>query len=49
MTKKKKVYYDRHKRSDMIAYRNKQLNKMFEYKKYIKDFDDDKLDIILES
>ena len=33
----------------MIAYRKKWLNRMFEYKKCMKDFDDNMLDIILES
>ena len=46
--KKKGVYYDGHERSDIVAYRKEQLNRMFKYKKYMKDFDDNMLDIILE-
>ena len=46
--KKKGVYYDGHERSDVVAYRKEWLNRMFEYKKYMKDFDGDKLDNILE-
>ena len=46
---KKGVYYDGHERPDMVAYRNEWLNRMFEYKKYMKDFDSNKFDIILES
>jgi hypothetical protein len=46
--KKKGVYYDGHERPDVVAYRKEWLNRMFEYKKYMKDFDGDMLDIVLE-
>ena len=46
--KKKGVYYDGHERPDVVIYRKEWLNRMFEYKKSMKDFDSDMLDIILE-
>src|SRR6266540_5531746 len=46
--KKKGVYYDGYERPDVVAYRKEWLNRMFEYKKYMKDFDSNMLDIILK-
>jgi hypothetical protein len=46
--KKKGVYYDRHERPDVVKYRKEWLKRMFEYKKSMKDFDGDILDVVLE-
>ncbi len=46
--KKKGVYYDGHERPDIVAYRKEWLKRMFEYQKYMKVFDSDMLDIVLE-
>lgn len=46
--KKKGVYYDGHERPDVIKYRKEWLKRMFEYQKYMKDFNGDMLDIVLE-
>ncbi|CAB5383602.1 unnamed protein product [Rhizophagus irregularis] len=45
---KKGVYYDGHERPDVVAYRNEWLKRMFEYRKSMKDFDGDMLDVVLE-
>ncbi|GES98821.1 hypothetical protein PHYBLDRAFT_144584 [Rhizophagus clarus] len=46
--KKKGVYYDGHERPDVVEYRKEWLKRMFEYKKSMKDFDGDMLDVVLE-
>ena len=46
--KKKGVYYDRYEWLDVVMYRKEWLKRMFEYKKFMKDFDGNMLDIILE-
>ncbi|CAB5381514.1 unnamed protein product [Rhizophagus irregularis] len=46
--KKKGVYYDGHEWPDVVEYRKEWLKKMFEYKKSMKDFDGDMLDVVLE-
>jgi hypothetical protein len=46
--KKKGIYYDGHERPDVVMYRKEWLKRMFEYKKSMKDFDGDMLDIVLE-
>src|SRR5436305_13461490 len=46
--RRKGIYYDGHKRSDVIEYRNKWLERMFRYKKSMKEFDGDTLDVVLE-
>src|SRR5207253_2652946 len=37
-----------HERPDVVAYRKEWLKRMFEYKRYMKDFDGDMLNITLE-
>ncbi|CAG8668510.1 23675_t:CDS:2 [Cetraspora pellucida] len=44
----KGVYYDNHEWSDMVKYRKEWLKRMFEYKKNMKEFDSDMLDIVIE-
>jgi hypothetical protein len=46
--RRKGIYYDGHERSDVIEYRNKWLERMFRYKKSMKEFDSDTLDVVLE-
>ncbi len=46
--KKKSIYYDRYKRLDVIEYKKRWLKRMFIYKKFMKKFDDDILNIVLE-
>ena len=46
--RKKEVYYDGHEWSDVVSYRKEWLKRMFKYQKYMKDFDGDMLDIVLE-
>jgi hypothetical protein len=46
--RKKGVYYDGHERPDVVMYRKEWLKRMFEYQKFMKDFDGDLMDIILE-
>ncbi|PKK56432.1 hypothetical protein RhiirC2_671666, partial [Rhizophagus irregularis] len=46
--KKKEVYYDRHEWPDVVEYRKEWLKRMFKYKKSMKDFDGDMLDVVLE-
>jgi hypothetical protein len=46
--RKKGVYYDGHERLDVVIYRKDWLKRMFEYKKSMKEFDGDMLDIVLE-
>jgi len=46
--KKKRVYYDGYERLDIMIYKKEWLKKMFKYQKYMKDFNDNILDIILE-
>ncbi|CAG8578641.1 11272_t:CDS:2 [Scutellospora calospora] len=46
--KRKGVYYDGHERPDVVIYRREWLNRMFTYRKYMKTFDGDILDIVLE-
>src|SRR6266540_1988787 len=46
--RKKGVYYDRHERPNMVEYRKGWLERMFTYKKRMKEFDGDMLEIILE-
>ena len=46
--RKKRVYYDGHEWPDIVSYRKEWLKRMFKYQKYIKDFDGDMLDIVLE-
>ncbi|CAB5376582.1 unnamed protein product [Rhizophagus irregularis] len=46
--KKKDVYYDGHERPDVVKYRKEWLKRMFEYKKSMKDFDGNMLDVVLE-
>ncbi|CAG8560864.1 14517_t:CDS:2 [Cetraspora pellucida] len=45
---KKGVYYDRHERSDVVAYRKEWLKRMFTYKKSMKDFNGEMLEIVIE-
>ena len=47
--RKKEVYYDEHERSDVVIYRKEWLKRMFEYQKFMKEFDSDTMDIVLES
>ncbi|PKY59893.1 hypothetical protein RhiirA4_281522, partial [Rhizophagus irregularis] len=47
--KKEFIMMDMHKRPDVVAYRNEWLKRIFEYRKSMKDFDGDMLDVILES
>ncbi len=47
--RKKGVYYDGHERPDVVKYRKEWLEKMFEYQKYMKVFDGDMLDVVLET
>ncbi len=46
--RRKGVYYDGHERPDVVAYKKEWLKRMFEYKRYMKDFDGDILNITLE-
>ena len=46
--RRKDIYFDGHERSDVVAYRKEWLKRMFVYKKNMKDFDGDMLDVILE-
>ncbi|CAB4417942.1 unnamed protein product [Rhizophagus irregularis] len=46
--KKKGVYYDGYERPDVVKYRKEWLKRMFEYKKSMKDFDSNMLDVVLE-
>ncbi len=46
--RRKGIYYDGHKRLDVMEYKKGWLERMFTYKKYMKKFDDDMLDVILE-
>ncbi|CAG8610173.1 18530_t:CDS:2, partial [Acaulospora morrowiae] len=46
--KKKGIYYDGHERSDVVIYRREWLNRMFEYRKYMKSFNGKMLDIVIE-
>ncbi|CAG8825335.1 6606_t:CDS:1, partial [Cetraspora pellucida] len=46
--KRKDVYYDGHERSDIVIYRREWLNRMLTYKKYMKSFESDRLEIMLE-
>lgn len=45
---KKGVYYDGHERPDVVAYRKEWLKRMFTYKKSMKDFDGEMLEIVIE-
>ncbi len=46
--RKKGVYYDGHEWPDVVSYRKEWLKRIFKYQKYMKDFDGDMLDIVLE-
>src|SRR6266498_4034874 len=46
--RKKGIYYDGHERLDVVEYRKEWLERMFMYKKRMKEFDGDMLDIVLE-
>ena len=46
--RKKGVYYDGHERPDVVAYRKEWVKRMFMYRKYMKDFDGDMLEIVSE-
>ncbi len=46
--KRKDIYYDKYEKSDMIEYRKGWLKRMFIYKKYVKEFNNDILDVVLE-
>ncbi|CAB5365859.1 unnamed protein product [Rhizophagus irregularis] len=46
--RKKGVYYDGHERSDVVIYRQEWLKRMFEYQKFMKDFDGNMMDIVSE-
>ncbi|EXX66969.1 hypothetical protein RirG_118680 [Rhizophagus irregularis DAOM 197198w] len=46
--RRKGVYYDGHKQPDVVLYRKEWLKKMFEYQKFIKEFDGDMMDIVSE-
>ena len=43
--RKKGVYYDGHERLDVVEYRKGWLKRMFTYKKRIKEFDGDILEV----
>ncbi|GET03821.1 hypothetical protein PHYBLDRAFT_144584 [Rhizophagus clarus] len=46
--RKKGVYYDRHECPDVVKYRKEWSERMFEYQKFIKDFEGDMIDIVSE-
>ena len=46
--KKKSIYYDGHERPDVVKYRKEWLERMFGYKKFMKEFEGDILDVVLE-
>ncbi len=46
--RRKGIYYDGHERLDVVEYRKGWLERMFTYKKFMKEFDGNMLDIILE-
>ncbi|CAG8486586.1 8750_t:CDS:2 [Dentiscutata erythropus] len=46
--RKKGVYYDGHERPDVVLYRKGWLERMFKYKKGMKDFTGDMLEVIVE-
>src|SRR5437763_77517 len=46
--RKKGVYYDGHERLDIMIYRKEWLKRMFEYQKFMKDFDGNMMDVVLE-
>ena len=46
--KRKDVFYDGHERPDVVQYRKEWLNRMFNYKRLMKDYDSDMLDEIIE-
>ncbi|CAG8594657.1 12932_t:CDS:2 [Gigaspora margarita] len=46
--RKKGVYYDGHEQPDVVLYRKGWLERMFKYKKNMKDFTSDMLEIIVE-
>ncbi len=46
--RKKGVYYNGYERSDVVSYRKEWLKRMFKYQKYMKNFNSDMLDIVLE-
>ncbi|RIB19325.1 hypothetical protein C2G38_1922798, partial [Gigaspora rosea] len=46
--RKKSVYFDGHEWPDVLIYRNEWLERMLTYKKYMKDFMGDMLEIIVE-
>ncbi len=47
--RRKGIYYDRYEQLDIIKYRKKWLERMFEYQKYMKVFDGNILNVILKS
>ena len=46
--RKKGVYYDGHERPDVVKYKKEWLERMFEYQKYMKVFNSNMLDVVLE-
>ena len=46
--RKKGIYYDGYKRLNVVEYRKEWLKRMFMYKKRMKEFDGNMLDIVLE-
>ncbi|CAG8784764.1 15844_t:CDS:2, partial [Acaulospora morrowiae] len=42
------IYYNGHEQSDVVIYRKEWLNRMFEYRKYMKSFNGKMLDIVIE-
>ncbi|RIB28788.1 hypothetical protein C2G38_2311310 [Gigaspora rosea] len=48
MKEKKCVYYDKHKWPNVVLYRKGWLERMFKYKKNMKDFTGDMLEVIVE-
>ncbi|RGB25043.1 hypothetical protein C1646_772283 [Rhizophagus diaphanus] len=46
--RKKGVYYDGHERPDVVKYRKEWLERMFEYQKFMKNFDGEMMDIVSE-
>ncbi|PKK80041.1 hypothetical protein RhiirC2_725359 [Rhizophagus irregularis] len=46
--RRKGVYYDGHERPDVVLYRKEWLKRMFEYQKFMKEFDGDMMDIVSE-
>jgi len=46
--RRKGIYFDGYERSDVVTYRKEWLKRMFVYKRNMKDFDGDMLDVIIE-